>query len=101
MNNDKSQPVYPPDKHDYYGEYRSITPMADSAWDNVREAEIEAARARHHRDYSMEMGEDITFDNLNEDINSEDEIEFKSIIEDVDMSNHGNEYGYEAGKEVR
>ncbi|MEG1255562.1 hypothetical protein [Clostridium sp.] len=101
MSNDKSRPTYPPDTHNYFGDFRSITPMADTVWENVREAEIEAAKARQRQDYSMEMGEDIEFDDLNEDINKENEIEFKSIIEDMDMSNHGEEYGYNAGKRLR
>lgn len=101
MSNDKSTPVYPPSDENYFGDYTSIAPVTDSVWENVREAEIEAAMARRNNSYDMEMGEDISFDDLNEDINIEDDIEFKSIIDDIDMSNHGNEYGYNAGKRLR
>jgi len=102
MSNDKSRPIYPPDKDHYFGDYRSITPMADTVWESVREAEIKAAKARQHQqDYNMEMGQDIAFDDLNEDINKENEIEFKSIIDDIVIGNHGEDYGYHPGKRLR
>ena len=44
MSNDKSRPIYPPDEHNYFGEFRNMTPMADTVLGNVREAEIEAAK---------------------------------------------------------
>lgn len=100
MSNDKSNPIYPPDTHNYFGDFRSITPMSDSVWENVREAEIEAAKARSRRNYNMETSEEIAFDDLNEDIKSESEVDFDSIIDEVDMSDHGNDYGDYAKKRL-
>lgn len=100
MSNDKSNPIYPPDTHNYFGDFRSITPMSDSVWENVREAEIEAAKARSRRNYNMETSEEIAFDDLNEDIKSESEIDLDSIIDEVDMSDHGNDYGDYAKKRL-
>lgn len=100
MSNDKSRPIYPPDTHNYFGDFRSITPMSDSVWENVREAEIEAAKARSRRNYNMETSEEIAFDDLNEDIKSESEIDLDSIIDEVDMSDHGNDYGDYAKKRL-
>lgn len=100
MSNDKSRPIYPPDTHNYFGDFRSITPMSDSVWENVREAEIEAAKTRSRRNYNMETSEEIAFDDLNEDIKSESEIDFDSIIDEVDMSDHGNDYGDYAKKRL-
>lgn len=92
MSNDKSRPIYPPDEHNYFGDFRSMTPMADTVWENVREAEIEAAKKRNRESYDMETGEEITFGDLNEDLKSESEVDFDSIIDDIDMSDHGNKY---------
>ncbi len=100
MSNDKSRPIYPPDTHNYFGDFRSITPMSDSVWENVREAEIEAAKARSRRNYNMETSEEIAFDDLNEDIKSESEVDLDSIIDEVDMSDHGNDYGDYAKKRL-
>lgn len=100
MSNDKSNPIYPPDTHNYFGDFRSITPMSDSVWENVREAEIEAAKTKSRRSYNMETSEEIAFDDLNEDIKSESEIDFDSIIDEVDMSDHGNDYGDYAKKRL-
>ncbi len=100
MSNDKSNPIYPPDTHNYFGDFRSITPMSDSVWENVREAEIEAAKARSRRNYNMETSEEIAFDDLNEDIKSESEVDLDSIIDEVDMSDHGNDYGDYAKKRL-
>lgn len=100
MSNDKSRPIYPPDAHNYFGDFRSITPMSDSVWENVREAEIEAAKARSRRNYNMETSEEIAFDDLNEDIKSESEVDLDSIIDEVDMSDHGNDYGDYAKKRL-
>ena len=92
MSNDKSRPIYPPDEHNYFGDFRSMTPMADTVWENVREAEIEAAKKRNRKSYDMETGEELTFDDLNEDLRSDSEVDFDSIIDDLDMSDHGNDY---------
>lgn len=100
MSNDKSNLIYPPDTHSYFGDFRSITPMSDSVWENVREAEIEAAKARSRRNYNMETSEEIAFDDLNEDIKSESEVDLDSIIDEVDMSDHGNDYGDYAKKRL-
>lgn len=100
MSNDKSRPIYPPDAHNYFGDFRSITPMSDSVWENVREAEIEAAKTRIRRNYNMETSEEIAFDDLNEDIKSESEVDLDSIIDEVDMSDHGNDYGDYAKKRL-
>jgi len=100
MSNNKSTPIYPPDTHNYFGDFRSIAPMTDSVWENVREAEIEAAKAKNRRAYNMETSEEITFDNLNEDLSIESEVDFDSIIDDVDMSDHGNDYGDYAKKKL-
>lgn len=100
MSNDKSNPIYPPDTHNYFGDFRSITPMSDSVWENVREAEIEAAKTRSRRNYNMETSEEIAFDDLNEDIKSESEVDLDSIIDEVDMSDHGNDYGDYAKKRL-
>ncbi len=100
MSNDKSNPIYPPDTHSYFGDFRSITPMSDSVWENVREAEIEAAKTRSRRSYNMETSEEIAFDDLNEDIKSESEVDLDSIIDEVDMSDHGNDYGDYAKKRL-
>ncbi|WP_346873978.1 hypothetical protein [Clostridium sp. UBA5988] len=100
MSNDKSRPIYPPDAHNYFGDFRSITPMSDSVWENVREAEIEAAKTRSRRNYNMETSEEIAFDDLNEDIKSESEVDLDSIIDEVDMSDHGNDYGDYAKKRL-
>ena len=98
--NDKSTPIYPPDDHNYFGDFRSMIPMADTVWENVREAEIEAAKARNNRSYNMEASEEITFDDLNDNLRSESEVDFDSIIDDVDMSDHGNDYGDYAKKKM-
>ncbi|WP_346868921.1 hypothetical protein [Clostridium sp. UBA5119] len=100
MSNDKSRPIYPPDIHNYFGDFRSIAPMSDSVWENVREAEIEAAKTRSRRNYNMETSEEIAFDDLNEDIKSESEVDLDSIIDEVDMSDHGNDYGDYAKKRL-
>lgn len=100
MSNDKSNPIYPPDTHNYFGDFRSITPMSDSVWENVREAEIEAAKTRNRRNYNMETSEEIAFDDLNEDIKSESEVDLDSVIDEVDMSDHGNDYGDYAKKRL-
>jgi len=48
----------------------------------------------------METSEEIAFDDLNEDIKSESEVDFDSIIDEVDMSDHGNDYGDYAKKRL-
>lgn len=92
MNKD-SRPIYPPQEGGEFEDYIGRAPMYDAPWEKVQEAEIEASKIKNHiesrQDYKMEIGEEITFENLNEgDLKEESRVDIDSIIRNMDMSDH-------------
>lgn len=91
--NDKSRPIYPPEEGGNLENYMGIDPMYDGVWDVDQETEVKAPKTKNHirnrQDYKMEIGEEITFDDLNEDnLNNESQVDIDSIIRNMDMSDH-------------
>ncbi len=82
MNKKDSNPIYPPDKHKYFSDFRSASMMVDSPWEEIDEAN---ERAHLTHDYDMEAGEDMYF----EDINDYGNIEVDDVIEDLDFNHFG------------
>ena len=100
MSNDKSRPInpiYPFDSFNYSGDFRNDVPMDYSAWEGVTEADIEAAKAKSRQSYNMELGNEIAFDDLNEDIKRESQVDFDVIIDNVDIDDYGNNYENDYG----
>lgn len=92
MNKD-SRPIYPPQDGGEFEDYIGRAPMYDAPWEKVQEAEVEAAKTKNHiesrQNYKMEIGEEITFENLNEgDLKEESRVDIDSIIRNMDMSDH-------------
>lgn len=85
MDNKHSSPIYPPNKHNYFGDFRVANPWVESAWEKVKDAEQEANmpnqsnnsvnhQTNSHNDfnnridiYENEFAEEITFENIRED----------------------------------
>jgi hypothetical protein len=83
MANKESNPIYPPNKHNYFGDFRVAHPGVESAWDKVNEANNEAQMVNQtpsntsyqsHNNFvnkvdifENEFAEEITFDNLRDD----------------------------------
>ncbi|GEM_PF-371636 len=100
MSNDKSRPIYPMyplDSFNYSGDCRRDIFVDDSLWEDVNEAEIEAAKAKNRQSYNMELSNEIAFDDLNEDIKSESQVDFDVIIDNVDINDYGNNYENDYG----
>lgn len=94
MNKD-SRPIYPPQEGGEFEDYIGRAPMYDAPWEKVQEAEIKASKTKtkNHvkssNDYKMEIGEEITFENLNEgDLKEDSHVDIDSIIRNMDMSDH-------------
>ncbi|MEG0771815.1 hypothetical protein [Clostridium sp.] len=95
MANKESNPIYPPNKHNYFGDFRVAHPGVESAWGKVDEAKKEAQmvnqttnNAPYHSHsnfenkvdiFENEFAEEITFDNLRDDyenVELRDEMSF-------------------------
>lgn len=88
-----SRPIYPPQEGGEFENYIAKTPFAEDYWEEVQEEEVKTTKnknsKRKHTDYSMEMGEEITFENLNDDdLQSSSQVDIDSIIRNMDMSDH-------------
>jgi len=82
MDNKHSNPIYPPSKHNYFGDFRVAHPDVDTAWEKVKEAQTEAKIGEnstfhnHHSHnrfdnrvdiYENEFADEITFDNIRDE----------------------------------
>lgn len=85
MANKKSSPIYPSNKHNYFGDFRVAHPGVESAWEKVDEANNQAQMTSEtstsngtpyhsHNNFDNrvdifenEFAEEITFDNLRDD----------------------------------
>lgn len=100
MANKKSNPIYPSNKHNYFGDFRVAHPGVESAWEKVDEANNEAQMANEsttsnnnnntpyysHNNFNNrvdifdnEFAEEVTFDNLRDDyenVELKDEMTF-------------------------
>ena len=72
---------------DSFGNF-SINSMTNCNWDEIQKSQLEAAKEKSRKTYDMEMADEIIFDDLNEDINEESQVDLGSIIENMDMSDH-------------
>lgn len=90
--NDRSRPIYPPHEESDFEDFTGRVPMCDDAWNKVQETEMKASKEKNHirnRNDQVEMGEEITFDNLNDNnLNDENRVDIDSIIRNMDMNDH-------------
>lgn len=92
MNKD-SRPIYPPQEGSEFKNYIAKTPFAEDDWEEIQEAEAKSSKNKNYNkarhDYSMEIGEEITFEDLNDDdLKDESHVDIDSIIRNMDMSDH-------------
>lgn len=85
-----TRPIYPPQENGEFENYIAKTPFAEDYWQDIENVEVE--NSKHEKlshDYSMEIGEEITFEDLNEaNLNDENLVDIDSIISNLDMSDH-------------
>lgn len=90
--NDKSRPIYLPHEGKDFEDFTGRVPMCDDEWDKNQENELKTSKEKSHINNlndQMEIGEEITFDNLNDiNLNDESRIDIDSIIRNMDMSDH-------------
>lgn len=88
---DKSRPIYSANDKNPLKDYMAKTPMSEDSWDKIQDTAISITDrniSAVNNDYLMEAGEEITFEDLNEDLNEENQVEIDSIIRNMDMSDH-------------
>lgn len=89
-----SKPIYPPQENGEFENYIAKTPFAEDYWEDIEAVEESSVKNKKpiqsSHDYSMEVGEEITFEDLNEDddLKSESHVDIDSIIRNMDMSDH-------------
>lgn len=89
-----SKTVYPPQEDGEFENYIAKTPFAEDYWEDIKEVEESSSDNKNnknfHNAYSMEVGEEISFEDLNEndDLMNESQIDIDSIIRNMDMSNY-------------
>lgn len=91
--NKESRPIYPPQEGSEFENYIAKTPFSEDCWEEIQEAEMNSSskkkQVKNRNDYSMEMGEEITFENLmDDDFINESQVDIDSIIKNMDMSDH-------------
>lgn len=85
-----TRPIYPPQENGEFDNYISKTPFAEDYWQDIQEAEKDNSQNKKiPQDYMMELGEEITFEDLNEEnLKDENIVDIDSIINNLDMSDH-------------
>lgn len=100
MSYDKSRPMYPVDSHNYFEDYNGNVPVDNSVWENgddsicqtIEEAQLEEAKIKRSQLYNTELSNEIAFDDLNEDIKGESQVDFDVVMNDVDISSYEDDY---------
>lgn len=92
MNKD-SKAIYPTQENGKFENYIAKTTFAEDYWEDIEAVEESSVKNKNPKqvahDYSMEVGEEITFEDLNDDdLISESHVDIDSIIRNMDMSDH-------------